>query len=631
MNQVAFACRIRNTSLERLITLVAPTYPSVNHPELRNSLERLDLLVSDDPAGLEQIALTQGEAIAGINILCVYPVMDSHVSRLSESLKKRSARVMLRESTLGLTNNVLRDIEQRYLRRGMIADGYHSLLNRGPADGGHVILIGAGIVNLVTAWTLANSGFRVTILERSPDPRKSPDSWRKHGCTHGGANARIFSLNESRNHTLRFFMSADGGVTLGDFFRRNIEENGWLARQALTSDEQSWISRHNGGNRWMMEVYEEDIVSFNQESELTWREWQEQYPALFQNTHFRAGVLRTYATEEQMKNAVMKEARIGSLRRILTPELLCSDYPALLPAVLNGDIKGAIEVQGFSLGIHSLSRNFMDALESRGARIAFDTDAVSFDRTDGEISGVVTNNGVLSADHFVICPGAYGENLIADLGIRNQIHSVLGAWYKLDQDVPRLPMSMKYTRAGTFADGAAEGANIVLGEENGKPVIWVSSGHAYIGKDARSASPDEVERIFRAVRDTVRALFPKHFAEIQRQGGFTRQDIRYCIRPWARECLGIFSISPAHKGKVVVTGAHNTGGFAQAPSVGRAVLDCLRGEEHPMHRLYHPDRTTQFENAIARRPVTGDAPIVWMKDRQFRAIARKPWIRQEPR
>ncbi|MGH3830300.1 MAG: hypothetical protein ACRDRS_07570 [Pseudonocardiaceae bacterium] len=39
-------------------------------------------------------------------------------------------------------------------------------------------------------------------------------------------------------------------------------------------------------------------------------------------------------------------------------------------------------------------------------------------------------------------------------------------------------------------------------------------------------------------------------------------------------------------GVLIVTGGHNTGGFAQAPMIAEVVLAALRGEWHPMYNLF---------------------------------------------
>ena len=56
-----------------------------------------------------------------------------------------------------------------------------------------VVLIGAGIVNLITALLLQEEGYRVTIMEASPAPGMD---WHLYGCTHSGDDARMFSLRD---------------------------------------------------------------------------------------------------------------------------------------------------------------------------------------------------------------------------------------------------------------------------------------------------------------------------------------------------------------------------------------------------------------------------------------------------
>ncbi|MFD0266241.1 FAD-dependent oxidoreductase [Streptomyces sp. NPDC127106] len=56
----------------------------------------------------------------------------------------------------------------------------------GPRD---AFLIGAGVVNLVTALHLADHGYRVTVVDRSPAPGTA--GWQAYGCTHAGDDARM--------------------------------------------------------------------------------------------------------------------------------------------------------------------------------------------------------------------------------------------------------------------------------------------------------------------------------------------------------------------------------------------------------------------------------------------------------
>lgn len=66
-------------------------------------------------------------------------------------------------------------------------------------------------------------------------------------------------------------------------------------------------------------------------------------------------------------------------------------------------------------------------------------------------------------------------------------------------------------------------------------------------------------------------------------------------------------IGTSQGGRCVITGGHNTGGFAQGPSIAKAVHAALMHNEHPMHASYHPDRASSFLEALP--PVaSGDEP-----------------------
>jgi D-amino-acid dehydrogenase len=52
-----------------------------------------------------------------------------------------------------------------------------------------VALVGAGIVNLITALDLARHGYDVAVYDQAPDPRSGAD-WAAYGRTRGGGDGR---------------------------------------------------------------------------------------------------------------------------------------------------------------------------------------------------------------------------------------------------------------------------------------------------------------------------------------------------------------------------------------------------------------------------------------------------------
>lgn len=466
---------------------------------------------------------------------------------------------------------------------------------RGPAQ---VALVGAGAVNLITAYWLNRRGYRVSVFDAAADPRRGT-IWSELGCTHGGGDARMFSLTEARHHGVNF-QSARGDR--GAPFNSTIADHGWLFRQPDSSDRQ-WIADYMQVPAWLPPVFDADIISFNQESAPIWRSMREQCPSLFEGVGFVDKVVRLYSTEQQYTAAIAHEGRIGALRRIISAAELSREYPALAPAVEQGALKGGLEVVGFTLNIHKFSAKLLDYLEAHGVQFNWHRPIDAIDRdADASVRGLVAGADYIRADHYVLSPGAYGNALLNGTASGGKIAGIVGAWLSLPNVAPKLDVSLKISRAGFGATGAAECANVITGADEGGDVIHISAGHGFVGRDARAVDGGLIGDLFRVVEETAQHYFPAAYAAAKENGRLAHGR-RWCVRPWTPSGLGLFEMVPAQDhGALIVTGGHNTGGFAQAPSVAMAVLAALAGERHDMHRAYHPERVRQFVMGTTDRP-----------------------------
>lgn len=457
----------------------------------------------------------------------------------------------------------------------------------------HVALVGCGIVNLITAYYLLDNGYRVSLYDRAADPRIARDR-STLGCTHGGDDARMFSLTETRHHFNQGHVIQDG---LHETFYRGLDERGWLCcdHSSLGNNDYTWRSQFENVPTWLMALFNDEIISFNRESQPLWEALQCNVPELFSDVVFTDRVLRVYSTEQQLEKAIHNERRIGSLIEIIDRAALGIICPSLNAALGAGEIAGALEVVGFTVNIHKFTRKLLILLENLGAQFRWNSPIEYFERNADAICGMVTAEGRVVADHYVLSPGAYGNELLRGLQSENKIASVVGMWLRLPNLDPRLDVSLKISRRGYAADGAAEGANVIAGtDEYGRSVIHVSSGHGYVGENPNNISPAHLHDLYRTVDETAKRYFPNHYKEAQARG-MLQGGAKRCVRPWTPSGLGLFEIVKTESaGVMVVTGGHNTGGFAQSPSVAQAVLSALRGESHAMHRVYHPNRLISF-------------------------------------
>jgi len=509
------------------------------------------------------------------------------------------AVIKLNVSSLSLSQEILGEIENEIVSQRLDDAELKSFYSSGKfGNDNTVIMVGAGIVNLITTLELAELGYQVKVFEKSADPRLSSKR-SEQGCTFGGNDARMFTINEARNHCLKFTEQNK----LVPYFRNSIKDNGWISTDNIDADNFQWLENANDTSQLLMGVYDRDIIGFNRESASLWNSIIHSHPDLFENVTHTDGILRVYQKTSQLSSALLKESSIGSIVKELSLDSLAMQQPALVKAIESNEVAGAIEVEGFSLGVQRFGMKLIDKLERMGVEFKYDT-AITSIRTNRlqEVAGVESEGVLHKADNYVISPGAYAADLMSELGMENLIHSVFGAWLELPNDDQPLTKSLKVTRCGPLADGAAEGANVIVGErQDGRSTIHISSGHGYVGANPKNISCKQKHELFEASLNTANALFPDKFDMVREKYRTESADVSFCVRPWMSNCLGLFKTKRARNGVMVITGGHNTGGFAQAPSVASATSSMIAGRRHRMHYAYHPARTEIF-NELIRLP-----------------------------
>ncbi|MEU2389513.1 FAD-binding oxidoreductase [Streptomyces sp. NPDC007369] len=455
----------------------------------------------------------------------------------------------------------------------------------GPRD---AFLIGAGVVNLVTALHLADHGYRVTVVDRSPAPGAA--GWRAYGCTHGGDDARMFTFTEMDNYGNQDFRGR-----APDWFRHPVEKHGWLARdpETLTPQELAWIDEFESVPSWLARAYNADVFSLTAEAGQEWAALRARFPRLFEDVVLSDDILRVYSDPAHFRASLERHRALGAVLRELSPADLARGYPALAAPARGGTLAGGILVPGFTVNVHAFTERAVELLTGFGARFHWDTPVTGVRRdADGAVTGFDCAVPVPEHAHVVASPGVDGAELLRGTPCEGRIHGVIGGWMRVENRAPALRTSLKVARRGHVT----EDANVTVARDgDGREVLIVGSGYGYTG-----AAGEPEERQLAALRagiaDTVEGLFPDCGEPAASSRPYDNYGFKYCVRPWTATSLGLYHAEPLGPGGglYVVNGGHNTGGFAQAPAVARAVLASLRGETHPMHALYHPERFPAF-------------------------------------
>lgn len=477
--------------------------------------------------------------------------------------------------------------------------------NRGRAGSNQsVAMVGAGVVNLVTALWLVREGYqKISIYEKAPDPRAGVH-WTSYGCSRGGGDARMFTLTEADG----YYFGAPHGTP--DVLCISARNGGWriTGSTPLSRRDGDWISANSAVPPWLSRSYTSEILLFNRAAGELWNQLMRVEPELFNNVGLVQGILRLYTDEQHWHKQISRQEKVGANPLALTPSQIAARYPALTDAVRGRVIAGGIEVRGFTVQVHAFLARVVDLLERSGVRLFWGQE-VSRLRWDG--TGVpwrlCVGDELIGADHFVLSPGVYGGELLRGTASDGLIHGVLGAWLTLPGSEPNLERSLKIARRGHAAEDA--NVTVAVGPDN-EPQLIIGSGYGWTGHDPNNIDAEELNALYDAVEDTASTFFPGAFANA-RESGLLAASRRFCTRPWTASSLGVLeTIEKSDGGVMVVTGGHNTGGFAQAPVVAEAVSAALRGRHHPMHTLYHPDRLRLFLRS-RQRQCGGKGTVQW--------------------
>ena len=453
-----------------------------------------------------------------------------------------------------------------------------------------VLIVGAGIVNLVAAESLAIRGFQVRIVDAGPDPRSCTD-WTRLGATHGGGDARMFTFTEADSYNER---GSDIYHNMRHVFRKTTLIGGWSVKSPskFSAAEIAWVNTFEQLPTWLAQAMKEDIYYVNQEAGKLWAEYMDRAPELFEGVSLHTDILRLYAEEVALTAACRLNRDLGTvIEQFSQPELL-REYTGFYAAAKSNDLAGGLTVQGFTLGIHSFVGKLIDRIIELDGEFTWNCCVQRIRRNaSGEVTLLESQQGALQADNFVISTGATRNGLLDGTASENLVHGVLGVWLQIPNLDPMLRNSTKIHRRGCLV----EDINITVSRDakTQEEILILGGGYGYVGLDCPSPESSELQALFKELEVVAHTYFPAGYRCAKERGTlWPDRERKFCIRPFTCTGLGIFEdISTASGGHLIITGGNNTGGFAQAPAIARAVCRAMVGEHDPIHVLFNPYRS----------------------------------------
>ena len=160
-----------------------------------------------------------------------------------------------------------------------------------------------------------------------------------------------------------------------------------------------------------------------------------------------AGTLKTFRDTsefiEAQKMAHLMLEKGGVSYELWNPETAVNEVPALFG--IRQQLKGAIFYPGDESGdAHLFTQQLASLVQQRGAQLLFKTTVQRLAAQGSTISGVHTSQGTLVADRYILAAGSYSPLLARGLHIRIPVYPVKGYSVTLPQgdwqEVPPMPL-----------------------------------------------------------------------------------------------------------------------------------------------------------------------------------------------
>lgn len=279
----------------------------------------------------------------------------------------------------------------------------------------NVLVLGAGVTGVTTAWYLAKAGHSVTVLERKP--AAGLETSFANGGQISVSHAEPWANPGAPLKVLRWLMREDAPL----LFRLRADLHQWLWGLSFLRECTPARTRHNIAQIVNLGLYSRaSLQALRAETGIRY-------------DHLTRGIMHFYTSESEFEDAqeparVMREH--GCELDMKTPEECVRIEPALAHA-RDRLVGGSYTPSDESGDAHKFTQALAALAEARGVRFQYGLRILGLARESDTIHGVCVEHAdfrqeVLKADAYVVCMGPYSPLLLRPHGIRLPIYPAKG-------------------------------------------------------------------------------------------------------------------------------------------------------------------------------------------------------------
>lgn len=399
-----------------------------------------------------------------------------------------------------------------------------------------VVVLGAGVIGVTSAWYLAQAGHEVTVIDRQTGPALET-SFANAGEISPGYASPWAAPGIPLKALKWLFMRHAPLIIQPDFDWARLD---WMARMLGNCTESAY--KTNKSRMVRLAEYSRDVL----------RDLRSQTGIAYDER--TQGTLQLFRTQKQVDAAAKDIAVLkadGVPFDVLSPEGCIKAEPGLAPN--RAKIAGGLRLPGDETGdCFKFTNVLAEMARAAGVTFRWGLGIEALETQAGRITAVRTDAGLLRADAFVLALGSYSPMLVKSLGLKLPVYPMKG--YSITApivDASRAPVS-------TVMDETYKIAITRLGDR-----IRVG-GMAEIAGFDHSLPKRRQETLTMSVED----LFGG--AADQRQASFWTG-----LRPMTPDGTPIVGATPY--ANLWLNTGHGTLGWTMAAGSGRVIADLISG------------------------------------------------------
>ncbi len=274
----------------------------------------------------------------------------------------------------------------------------------------HVVVLGAGIVGVTTAYQLLQDGHTVTVVDREPGPARFT-SYANAGLVAPG-HAYAWGSPVAPGMMWRSLIRGDQAIR----FKPRLSLRQWRWSMAFlkqcTAERAAANTQLKARLCLFSQTRLDQVVS---ETDL-------RYDGL------SGGLLYFYRSPDKLAAASQKADLLRgeglTVQSLARDEVIDTD-PGLESArdAIAGGLFAPTDASGDA---HLFARGLAETCETLGAEFRYDTEITGLSRKGGIVQAVETAHGPITGDAFVLCLGVYSPHLVESIGLHLPIYPVKG-------------------------------------------------------------------------------------------------------------------------------------------------------------------------------------------------------------